>query len=40
MELSDMFNANQISLILALLRGEATVTLLGPVSTGHCDIAR
>jgi hypothetical protein len=40
MELSDMFNANQISLILALLRGEATVTFLGPVSTGHCDIAR
>ena len=39
-ELFDMFNANQIPLILALLRGEATVTLLGPVSTGHCDMAR
>lgn len=40
MELSDMFNEIQIQLILALLRGEATVKLLGPVSTGQCDIAR
>lgn len=40
MELSNLFNEDQVQLILALLRGEATVTQLGPVSTGRCDIAR